>query len=278
MKIFGSDKGNLGKRQPAVAGRFYPAEREALTREVEAHVDQSAEKFPVLGIVVPHAGFRYSGDVAGAVYSRVEIPDTIILLGPNHTGRGEAVAVMTEGAWFMPMGDVTIDHELAKAICDESVVAEPDSLAHQFEHSLETQLPFLQFFKKEFKIVPICLMRSKISTCKKLSEGIVRAINKLKRSVLLVASSDMTHYESHFKAGIKDRHAIEFIQSRDPAGLNETVRSENISMCGVNPVTVMLQCSESLGAREAELVKYMTSGEVSGDMDQVVGYAGMIIR
>lgn len=157
-------------------------------------------------------------------------------------------------------------------------MAKKDSSAHQFEHSLETQLPFLQYFKNKFQIVPICLMRMKISACKELSEGIVRAVNKLGRPVLLVASSDMTHYESHDKAGTKDRMAITCIQNRDPTALFETVQSEKISMCGVNPVTVMLYCSESLGAKEAELVKYMTSGEVSGDMEQVVGYAGMIIR
>ena len=273
-----SDQENPAKRQPAVAGRFYPAEREALLREVEAHIDRNAKTSPVLGVVSPHAGFKYSGDVAGAVYSRIEIPDTVILIGPNHTGQGEPVAVMTKGTWAMPMGDIVIDHELANAICEETVIAKQDSSAHLFEHSLETQLPFLQYFKNKFQIVPICLMRMKVSACKELSEGIVRAVKRLGRPVLLVASSDMTHYESHDEAGVKDRMAIRCIQNRDPVALFETVRSEQITMCGVNPVTVMLYCSESLGAKEAELVKYMTSGEVSGDMEQVVGYAGMIIK
>ena len=278
MMLFDADKESRETRQPAVAGRFYPAQREALVRDVESHVERSAKKSPALGIVAPHAGFMYSGDVAGAVYSRIEIPDTVILIGPNHTGRGEAVAVMTEGVWSMPMGDIAIDQELANALCEETVMAKQDSLAHQFEHSLETQLPFLQYFKKEFQIVPICLMKLKASTCKALSEGIVRAVTRLGRSVLLVASSDMTHYESHDAASGKDRKAIACMQNRDPAGLWETVRSENITMCGVNPVTVMLHCCESLGAKEAELVKYMTSGEVSGDMERVVGYAGLIIH
>jgi AmmeMemoRadiSam system protein B len=278
MMFFDSDKESCETRQPAVAGRFYPAQREALVRDVESHMERNAKKSPALGIVVPHAGFMYSGDVAGAVYSRIEIPDTVILIGPNHTGRGEAVAVMTEGVWSMPMGDIAIDRELANAICEETAIAKQDSSAHRFEHSLETQLPFLQYFKKEFKIVPICLMKLKVSTCKALSEGIVRAINRLGRPVLLVASSDMTHYESHDAARAKDHKAIACIKTRDPAGLWETVRSEKITMCGVNPVTVMLLCSERLGAKEAELVKYMTSGEVSGDMEKVVGYAGLIIH
>lgn len=276
--FFESDRNNCETRQPAVAGRFYPAQREALVRDVEANVDRNAKKSKALGIVVPHAGFMYSGSVAGAVYSRIEIPDTVILLGPNHTGRGEAVAVMTEGVWTMPMGDITIDSELANAICEETTAARADSSAHRFEHSLETQLPFLQYFKKDFQIVPICLRGLKVSICKALSEGIVRAMNRLGRSALLVASSDMTHYESHDTAGVKDRKAIACIQNRNPVELVETVRSEKITMCGVNPVTVMLLCSESLGAKESELVKYMTSGEVSGDMEKVVGYAGLIIK
>lgn len=278
MMFFDSDKQSREKRQPAVAGRFYPAQSEALVRDVESHMERNAKKSPALGIVVPHAGFMYSGDVAGAVYSRIEIPDTVILIGPNHTGRGEAMAVMTEGVWSMPMGDIAIDRELANAICEETAIAKPDSSAHRFEHSLETQLPFLQYFKKEFQIVPICLMRLKVSTCKVLSEGIVRAVNRLGRSVLLVASSDMTHYESHDAASAKDQKAIACIQNRDPVGLWGTVRSEKITMCGVNPVTVMLHYCESLGAKEAELVKYMTSGEVSGDMEKVVSYAGLIIH
>ena len=266
------------KRQPAVAGRFYPDHREALVRELETHIDRNAKKSRVIGIVAPHAGFIYSGNVAGSVYSRIEIPDTVILIGPNHTGHGEQVAVMTEGAWSMPMGDIAIDRELAKAICEETVIAKQDSSAHQFEHSLETQLPFLQYFKNKFKIVPICIKRLKLSSCKSLSEGIVRALKRFDKPVLLVASSDMTHYESHDRATIKDHMAITYIENRDPHGLFETVQSEKITMCGINPVTVMMLCSEKLGAREAELVKYMTSGEVSGDMEKVVGYAGMIIK
>jgi MEMO1 family protein len=212
-----SDQKNHEKRQPAVAGRFYPAEREALVREVEAHIDRNAKKSPVVGIVAPHAGFMYSGDVAGAVYSRIEIPDTVILMGPNHTGQGEEVAVMTEGTWSMPMGDISIDREMENAICEETSLAKQDSSAHRFEHSLETQLPFLQYFKKEFQIVPICLRQMKVSTCKVLSEGIVRAVTRLDKPVLLVASSDMTHYESHDQAKAK-RSQGDYLYSKPRPG------------------------------------------------------------
>jgi MEMO1 family protein len=276
--MINSDQEAPKKRQPAVAGRFYPAQREALVQEVERHVDRNAKKIRALGIVSPHAGFMYSGNVAGAVYSRVEIPNTVILIGPNHTGNGEAVAVMIEGSWSMPMGDITIDQDLGNAICEETVIAKHDSSAHQFEHSLETQLPFLQYLKKKFQIVPICIKRLKLSSCKELSEGIVSAVARLDKRALLVASSDMTHYESHDEATFQDGKAITCIANLDPLGLFETVQSEKITMCGVNPVTVMLLCAEKLGAKEAELVKYMTSGEVSGDMEKVVGYAGMIIK
>jgi MEMO1 family protein len=265
-------------RQAAVAGKFYPAQRERLVQEVETYIDRNAKKSRVVGIVSPHAGFIYSGNVAGAVYSRIDIPDTVILIGPNHTGNGEAVAVMTEGIWCMPMGDITIDQELANAICEETVIAKQDPTAHQFEHSLETQLPFLQYLEKKFKIVPICIKRLKLSSCKELSEGIVRAVARLDKRALLVASSDMTHYESHDEASFKDRKAITCIENLDPLGLFETVQSEKITMCGINPVTVMLLCAKKLGATEAQLVKYMTSGEVSGNMEKVVGYAGMIIK
>ncbi len=261
-----------------MAGKFYPANRNELEKDIKNHLTPPVlGKQKAIGVVSPHAGFMYSGDVAGAVYSQIEIPDTVILIGPNHTGRGENVSVMTEGIWSMPMGDVAVDEELAKILCEETSIAKPDSLAHECEHSLETQLPFLQYFKKSFKIVPICLKKTDYSHCEKLSQAIVKSIERIKRPVLIVASSDMTHFESHDAAGVKDKQALDKIKNRDALGLHETVRQEQISMCGVSPVTVMLLCSEKLGAQQAELVKYMTSGEVNGDKNRVVGYAGVIV-
>ena len=266
------------KRDPAVAGQFYPQDADALSDEIRKHIEGDAAKSRAIGIVSPHAGFMYSGDVAGAVYSRIEIPDTVILIGPNHTGAGQRVSVMTEGTWSMPFGDLEIDAELAAAICAASQEFHSDSQAHRYEHSLETQLPFLQYFRKDFKIVPICLMRCDFAVCRSLSRAIVKALTDLHKAALLVASSDMTHYESHQSASQKDRLAIDRMLQRDAKGLDAVVRDRSISMCGVNPVTVMLMCANSLGAENAELVRYMTSGEVSGDMDQVVGYAGLIVR
>jgi len=265
-------------RPPAVAGRFYPDDPVALFEEVQCHLEQEIPKVSAKGVIAPHAGFKYSGDVAGTVYSRVEIPDTVILLGPNHTGMGERIAISSHGSWSMPFGDLEIDANLAKSILENLSIARESEDAHRLEHSLETQLPFLQYFRKQFKFVPICLMRLSFEECQMLARAIVQAVQLCERNVLIVASSDMTHYESHTHASEKDHLAIDQILKMDPEGLFRTVEKEGITMCGVNPATVMLAACKGLGATQAELVRYMTSGEVSGDMDQVVGYAGVIVR
>jgi len=266
------------RRTPAVAGQFYPADREGLLEEIKKHISETDEKKSVIGIVSPHAGFMYSGDTAGAVYSSIEIPETVILIGPNHTGDGKPVSVMTDGVWSTPLGDLPIDTALAKAICLASPKVHADSKAHRYEHSLETQLPFLQYFRKEFKIVPICMKRTRFINCQQVSLAILTGVQETKRKVLLVASSDMTHYESHDSAALKDKKAIDRILERDAEGLYETVEKNHISMCGMNPVTVMLLCANEMGAHRSRLVKYMTSGEINGDRSHVVAYAGMIVE
>ena len=265
-------------RPPAVAGRFYPEDPQALLEEVQRHLELETSKVSAKGVLAPHAGFMYSGDVAGSVYSRVEIPDTVILLGPNHTGMGERIAISFNGSWIMPFGDLEVDANLAKAILENLPIARESEDAHRLEHSLETQLPFLQYFRKQFKFVPICLMRLSLEECLMLAKAIVQAVRSCDRSVLIVASSDMTHYESHTSASEKDHKAIDQILNMDPEGLFRTVEREGITMCGVNPATVMLAACKGLGATQAELAKYMTSGEISGNMDQVVGYAGVVVR
>jgi len=264
-------------RQPAVAGRFYPDDPQALLEEVKRHLHDGSQKTAALGIVAPHAGFMYSGDVAGSVYERIDIPERIVLIGPNHTGLGRPLSIMSEGAWSMPMGDVEIDTELAQSIKKHLPEISEDAEAHRAEHSLETQLPFLQYFRKEFRFVPICLTRTGLKTCEKLGHALASAIREVEGPVLIVASSDMTHYESHASASDKDKKAIERILKLDAAGLHNTVREHHITMCGVNPVTIMLTAARDLGAKQAALSRYMTSGEISGDMDYVVGYAGMIV-
>ncbi|MBI4384554.1 MAG: AmmeMemoRadiSam system protein B [Nitrospinae bacterium] len=266
-------------RAPAVAGRFYPDEPKALLEEIKEHLPQPGGKVRAMGVVAPHAGIMYSGDVAGSVYSKIEVPESVVIVGPNHTGYGEPISLMAKGSWAMPMGKVEIDEELAREILKASPSIREDDKAHLREHSIEVQIPFLQYFRKDFKFVPICLMRTGYEVCREVGGAIAAAIERLDRkSVLVVASSDMTHYESHESASQKDRLAIDKILKLDDLGLYQTVRDRDISMCGANPVTVMLACCKDRGARDCELVRYMTSGEVSGDMDQVVGYAGLIVK
>ena len=168
----------MNYREPTVSGQFYPADRDDLMTEIKKHVTEDSEKNRVIGIVSPHAGFLYSGDAAGAVYSQIDIPDTVLLIGPNHTGEGHPVSIMTKGIWSMPFGDLVIDNELATSICETSKKIHADSSAHRFEHSIETQLPFLQYFRKEFKIVPICLKRISYKDCAEVSRAILAGIKK----------------------------------------------------------------------------------------------------
>ncbi len=264
-------------RSPAVAGQFYPGAPGALDREVRRLTRDIPVKIPARGIIVPHAGYVYSGLVAGEVYSSVEIPDRQIIFCPNHTGAGAEAAIMTLGAWRMPWGAVTIDEDLAGRLLGASALLSEDASAHRMEHSLEVQLPFLKRFRESFRFVPIALGRLSLSDCRDLGESVAAVLRDDPSPPLLIASSDMTHYEADAVAREKDRKAIARILSLDPEGLYRTVRSESITMCGVIPATVMLFAALSLGAREARLINYATSGEVSGDYGQVVGYAGMAI-
>jgi len=290
-------------RHPAVAGQFYKGSSESLKRQVQEFIVPSAVKTKALGIVSPHAGLIYSGSVAGAVYSRIELPDTFVLIGPNHTGLGAPVSLMARGQWETPLGLVEIDEALSASILSKSPRIQEDSLAHLREHSLEVQLPFIQHFKKKFKIVPIQMLDTRLETCKEVGRAVAEAIksrgkgsgvgvqgeeqNKLKTSnpergtspdVLIIASSDMSHYEQAAAAKEKDFKAIHQLLNLDPEGLYRVVREYGITMCGFGPAVVMLVACKLLGAISAELIKYANSGEVSGDYDQVVGYAGVVVR
>ncbi len=262
-------------RQPAVAGHFYPGTAEALRRQVEKFIIP-AEKVRALGIMSPHAGLIYSGAVAGAVYSSIDLPDTFVLIGPNHTGLGAPVSIMCEGRWKTPLGAVDIDEPLARSILSKSPRIQEDSLAHLREHSLEVQLPFIQHFKESFKIVPIQMLDTRLETCLEVGRAVADAIAEI-RNALIVASSDMSHYERAAAAKEKDYKAIRHILALDPEGLYRTVKNQGITMCGYGPAAAMLAASKILGASEAKLVKYANSGDVSGDYEQVVGYAGIII-
>lgn len=239
---------------------------------------QAGPQIEAIAVMCPHAGLMYSGSVAGAVYSAVRIPETVLLLGPNHTGLGANISMMMQGEWEIPTGLFTIDEALARAIQHECPDAQNDVIAHVYEHSLEVQLPFIAHFALGARIVPIAIKDDDPEGLAALGEGIARAIKSSGRQVLIVASSDMSHFLPDAAARRKDRIAIDRVLALDPQGLYRVVRDNDISMCGVLPAFVMLTAAKALGARQAELVKYATSGEVSGEMDRVVGYAGIIVR
>ena len=266
-------------RQPSVAGQFYPATGQAIKKQLESFIDKKAAKRDVITCMLPHAGYMYSGKVAAHTVSQITVKDTVILLGPNHTGCGEPFSIMTEGIWQTPLGEITIDAALAKKILKGSRHLKSDSLAHQGEHSLEVELPILQYFKPDFEIVPIAFLTDDFEALKETGKEIASVITQagIKGKVLIIASSDMTHYEPQAAAEKKDRAAIEAILRLDEDALVESISRLNISMCGYAPVIAMLAASKALGATKGELSKYQTSGDVTGDKTSVVGYAGVII-
>ncbi len=265
-------------RHPAVSGQFYESSPARLARQVKDCIEDGINKEKVTGLVSPHAGFMYSGRVAGAVYSRIKSPRTFILIGPNHTGLGSPVSMMVSGTWQVPTGELKVDERLAGKLKNYAEVITEDPRAHQMEHSLEVQLPFILHFFPDVSIVPITMMPVSLDMCRAVGEALTEAVKDAEYPVTLVASSDMSHYETDSAARKKDGKAIERIMAMDPEGLFNTVREEDISMCGVNPVTAMLFAARALGASEPVLVSYMTSGEVSGDYDSVVGYAGILVK
>lgn len=265
-------------RRAAVAGLFYDGNARSLRPQVEDLLPTTEEKVDAVGVVVPHAGYLYSGGVAGAVYARLNPAESFVILGPNHTGLGAGAAIMTSGSWETPLSELTIDTELAQAILDRSRVLEEDDLAHRKEHSIEVQLPFLQVLFPEAPFVPICLMSHEYGACQDVGKAVAEAVRASGKTVLLIASTDMSHYIPQKVAEVKDRLAIDAILGLDPQRLHTTVLRERISMCGFHPTTAMLVAAKALGASGAALVRYATSGEVTKDYDSVVGYAGMVIK
>jgi hypothetical protein len=216
--------------------------------------------------------------VAAAVYSRVELPDVCVILGPNHRGLGAGAAIMTYGEWETPLGKVAIDSALGKAILAHSAVLEEDPRGHLPEHSIEVQLPFLQYFQRPFTLVPICLFSQEYAACQDVGQAVAKAVGESGRRVLVVASTDMSHYVPRDEAATQDRKAIDAIQALDPEGLHRVVRREGISMCGFHPTTAMLVAARALGATRADLVMYTDSGEVTRELNEVVAYAGLVVR
>jgi len=270
-------------RHPAVAGRFYPRQPAVLLAEVKAYLSPYAaaadrEMKTAIGCVVPHAGYIYSGAVAGAVFAKLAAPRRCILMCPNHTGYGKALAIMSRGAWETPLGAAAIDSELADTLKAQFAGLEEDVEAHRSEHAAEVELPFLQAREAHFTFVPIAIGTGQFEVLAALGQAIGEVVAMQPERVLIITSSDMNHYENDAITRIKDHKAIERILALDARGLFDVVKKEQISMCGFGPTVAMLTAAKRLGASEAQLVKYATSGDVSGDRDMVVGYAGIIVR
>ena len=262
---------------PAVAGSFYPANKDRLISMIASFME-SVPRQKAIGIVSPHAGYVYSGAVAGALFSCIEVPDSALIIAPNHRGAGPAFSLFPEGSWLTPLGEVPIDEELNQALLSKCTLLEEDVQAHLYEHSAEVQVPFLQYLKPDIKLSAIVIASDLYPSLEKLGKDIAGALRLLKRPVLLVASSDMTHYESQEEASRKDRLAIDEIIHLEPKRLSEVTAANHITMCGVHAATTMLIAAKELGASVASLVKYQTSGDTTGDYDQVVGYAGIVVR
>ena len=264
-------------RQPAVADRFYPGSPGSLERTVNNLIPSNVvDKQKAHAIICPHAGYVYSGELACRTIASAIIPETVIILGPNHHGRGAQVAVSTLD-WEMPQGVVPIDRDIASRLVETSQIICEDETAHKNEHSLEVQIPFLQTFQVNLKIVPITIAQISYQKCEEIALAIVTVMNSLSKKPLILASTDMSHYESRKTATLKDTLALDKISQLDPEGLYQTVCDNNISMCGFIPVTITLLVAKQLGATSANLIDYTDSGAVSGDTDQVVGYAGFVI-
>lgn len=262
-------------RKAVFSGTWYPTTRE----EIEKYIPKVEKKERAIACVCPHAGWMYSGWTAGKVYARLELYDTYVLFGPNHTGLGKDVAIFPSGKWQMPLGSVSIDEEFVEEVTKLSEFITKDAQAHMREHSLEVQIPFIQVLNPNFKMVAITIKLEDYEVCKDIAIAVSDVVKKQKdKRIILIASTDMSHYETYEYAKKQDKLAIDEILKLDPKSLYDVVRKRGISMCGCVPTVTVLYAANLLGAKSAELVEYTTSGDVSGDYSAVVGYAGLIIK
>jgi AmmeMemoRadiSam system protein B/AmmeMemoRadiSam system protein A len=265
-------------RNPVVAGQFYPSSPVELRRMIETFIEPEAPREEVIGLLAPHAGYIYSGPVAGATLSRIKTAETYIIMCPSHTGRGKPLSIMTEGTWKTPLGNVAIDSDLAQKILSVSQYLQEDSDAHQSEHGVEVQLPFLQVISGDFEFVPVVLSYATNAIYKQVGKEIARAIKDYRKKVIIFASGDMTHYESQEVARKKDMQAVDAVLNLDEDELARRNKVLNMTVCAFPTLMVLISAAKELGATQVEMVKYQNSGDASGDYSAVVGYAGVIIK
>jgi MEMO1 family protein len=265
-------------REPAVARTFYPHQPAALRREIERCLGERRGEEEARVIVAPHAGYMYSGAVAGAAYARVLIRPRVVVLAPNHTGHGERLSLWAHGTWRLPTGDVAVAEDLAERLRQAHPDLVADRRAHEQEHALEVQLPFLLHRRPDVAVVPITLGVLPLQRCEALGKAIARVVAEEAEPVQIVASTDMSHYIPAATAKTEDKKAIDRILAIDPPGLFETVEREDITMCGYIPTTVALFAARQLGCTHAELCRYGNSGDATEKYDSVVGYASLLIR
>jgi len=278
-------------RRPCQAGAFYAGTFESLKKQVEScFLDKFGPlKIPkirengvrqIVGLICPHAGYMFSGPVAAHAYYQLALdgrPDVVVIFGPNHTGHGSALSIMNEGVWRTPLGDVQVDSETANQIVHESGLIDVDDVAHSFEHSIEVQLPFLQYlYGTSFKFVPICFLMQELSSSIEVGKAVANVLDG--RNAVIIASSDMTHYEPKRKAEEKDGMALAAIEAMDEAKFYSTIEKYNISACGYGPISALISAAKKLGAKEAKLLCYKTSGDITGDISNVVGYAALCLK
>lgn len=277
-------------RRPYVAGTFYKGNAESLRKQIEKcflhrfgpqkipEVTPTTEE--IIGLICPHAGYDYSGPIAANAYYELaesSKPETVVILGPNHTGYGSAIDMMIEGTWSTPLGDIKIDEEIANRILKETGLVDVNELAHRFEHSIEVQLPFLQYlYGDEFKFVPIAFLLQDLKSATEIGKALVEVLANEK--ALVIASSDLTHYEPQAAADLKDRAVLEAVRRMDEELLFETIQRQNISACGYGPIASLIKFAKLLGCKEAKILAHKTSGDIINDYSSVVGYAAACFK
>ena len=278
-------------RRPTQAGSFYAGDADALRRQVEScflhefgpgklpTVDTNGAR-KVVGLVCPHAGYMYSGPVAANAYYELALdgkPDTVVVLGPNHTGYGSALALMDEGVWRTPLGDVEVDTLVARELLRETKLVDVDEVAHRYEHSVEVQLPFLQYlYGNEFKFVPVCFQLQDYASAEEVGNALVEVLAE--RNAVIIASSDFTHYEPQANAERKDLAALEAVKAMNAEKFFSIIEERNVTACGYGPIATLITAAKGLLAKEANLLRYKTSGDITGDKSSVVGYAAVSFR